>query len=160
MKKTLLALTLAAAASAASAQVFVPAIGPMIVAAADQAKAVAQLGAAAQDAASKPATQAAMPAQGAIEREYLQAILTQLVQLNMAAAQIKPIAQACSYEDKSYSEGSIRQVGKVALVCVEREWGVRDFTAGDNKQPRELVWEPVNSQRLSTYRKATGLGDK
>ncbi|MBY0365117.1 MAG: YnjH family protein [Burkholderiaceae bacterium] len=154
MTKTYFALLLAASASVAGAQGIMPAVGPAIVAATDQAKA-AQLGAAVQAAALK----ASAPAQDASEREYLQAILAQLVQLNLTAAQAKPIASACSYEDKSYSEGAIRQVGRVALICVEREWGIR-FAPGDDRHSRELVWEPVNSPRLSALREATGLGAK
>ncbi|HYD60565.1 MAG TPA: DUF1496 domain-containing protein [Noviherbaspirillum sp.] len=65
-------------------------------------------------------------------------------------------ARVCRHEDKAYSEGSIIQVNKTALICTPREWGVRSTEDG----PADLVWEPVASQRLWLYRKATNLSPK
>jgi hypothetical protein len=74
---------------------------------------------------------------------------------DVEAASIKPAARStCAYEGKEYSEGAVKQVGQVPLVCVERDWGTTFDTPG---KPRELVWEPLSSQRLSQFRRITGL---
>lgn len=111
-------------------------------------------------AASIASAQATQPAPGTSQAEYMNAMLQQLIQLNMTAAQLKPVAPSCSYEDKAYSEGAIRDVGKVTMVCVERDWGVKSFESKTVNALRELVWEPLSSKRIATYREVTGLGSK
>lgn len=85
-------------------------------------------------------------------QQQLHTMEQQFMQLKMMAQQAKVTgATMCHYEDKAYSEGAILKVGKVPLVCVERDWGVNPL--GE----RQLVWEPVVSNRLEAYRRVTRL---
>ena len=67
-------------------------------------------------------------------------------------------AHSCKYEDKTYSEGAIKQVGKVALLCVRPSWGTHNIRLagqGDALAEVALVWEPLSSGRLEEYRVVT-----
>ena len=108
--------------------------------------------------ATTPNTQSVGP--GAAQAGYMGAILEQLVLLNMTVQQMKPTTSFCSYENKNYSEGAVYNVGKITLVCVERDWGVQSIDWNGTKAARELLWEPITSKRLETYRKATGLSER
>lgn len=93
--------------------------------------------------------------------DQLVAIRGELVNLHnnllaMQAAQNKKQAErieagVCRYEDKNYTEGAIRQVGNIALVCVDKPYGFK------MEGKTQLVWEPVTSKRLESYRQITGL---
>ncbi len=61
-----------------------------------------------------------------------------------------PLRPACLYANQVYSEGAVRPVRGLVLICVERVW-IPDDTSG------ELVWEPLSSPRLTIFRQATGL---
>ena len=61
-----------------------------------------------------------------------------------------PLRPACLYANQVYSEGAVRPVRALVLICVQRVWNADDSTG-------ELVWEPLSSPRLTTFRQATGL---
>ncbi len=66
----------------------------------------------------------------------------------------QPRKKFCLYEDKQYSEGAVLRVSDVQLVCVSREWGVMM-----NKE-KDLLWEPITSERIATYLEVSGLRAK
>ena len=86
-------------------------------------------------------------------------LLEQVIGLRHDVQAAARASSACSYEGKDYSEGAIRQVGKVSLVCVERNWGVHISSPGQ-PESRELVWEPLDSDRIAGYRNITHLSSK
>jgi hypothetical protein len=61
-----------------------------------------------------------------------------------------PLRPACLYANEVYSEGAVRPVRALVLICVQRVWNPDDSTG-------ELVWEPLSSPRLMNLRQATGL---
>jgi hypothetical protein len=61
-----------------------------------------------------------------------------------------PVRPACLYANQVYSEGAVRPIRALVLICVQRVWNADDSTG-------ELVWEPLSSPRLTTFRQATGL---
>lgn len=73
-------------------------------------------------------------------------------QLELMNASMPARGRGCFYENKIYSEGAIIAAEKVKSICTEREWGIIEKSG-----PRELVWEPIASARLRTYREATRL---
>lgn len=105
------------------------------------------------NSASAPVAADTAKEQPATELAALVGIRSELISLHaaMLAPHDNP-STVCKYEDKTYSEGAIRQVGKVGLICVQREWGIHNMN-----DPVVLVWEPITSQRIETYRRATRL---
>ncbi len=91
--------------------------------------------------------------QGAAAIRLLAGIQNELTAMHAELAARNAPADGCKYEDKDYTEGAVRQVGNIALVCTERAWGIH--VSGE---PRTLVWEPITSKRIAPYLKATGLG--
>jgi hypothetical protein len=61
-----------------------------------------------------------------------------------------PLRPECLYANQVYSEGAVRSVRALVLICVQRVWNPDGSTG-------ELVWEPLSSPRLTTFRQATGL---
>lgn len=81
-------------------------------------------------------------------------LLEQVVALRQDVQAASQAPSTCLYEGKAFSEGTIYQVGKVLLVCVERDWGMHVSGPG-RSEGRELVWEPIGSERLKQYREIT-----
>ena len=100
-----------------------------------------------------PSTPPANPA------PFLQAILGQLVvmnnELHRATDAEHARTRACSYADKTYTEGSLLKVEGVRLLCVEAaagsdQWGVGPGVTSDGE--KRFVWEPLESPRLARFR--------
>ena len=86
-------------------------------------------------------------------------LLEQVIGLRQDVRAAAQSPSSCVYDGKPFSEGAIQQVGKVSLVCVERNWGIH-ISSPERSESRELVWEPLDSDRIAGYRKITHLSSK
>lgn len=100
-----------------------------------------------QESSSNLPSKVIRPEKDASDREYLQTILSQLIQMNMAMSIHANTSSrpGCFYENKVYSEGAVFQSGRILLACVERHGGIR-VVKGLENEPREFMWEPVVEQ--------------
>jgi len=97
-----------------------------------------------------------------LELATLVGIRNELTSLHAAVVEAAhdSAVHSCKYEDKTFSEGAIRQVGRIGLVCVRPEWDikrVRVVGQGNANAEPSLVWEPLSSPRLEAYRGATHM---
>lgn len=59
----------------------------------------------------------------------------------------QPDEQFCTYEDKKFTDGAVKKIDGIALVCM-KDHGVTVVSySGAARPAKPLVWEPVNSPR-------------